>query len=99
MEFDTINIVGGGSQATILCQMVANAANMRVCAGPVEATAIGNIAVQLKAQGVFETLNDVRAWVKGIAETTYYYPDETSREWDRQFSIYQKILKNKINEN
>lgn len=98
-EFDTINIVGGGSQATILCQMVANAANMRVCAGPVEATAIGNIAVQLKAQGIFDELSDVREWVKGIAETHYYYPDETSREWDRQFSIYQKILKNQTNEN
>ena len=95
MEFDTVNIVGGGSKASILCQMVANAANMRVCAGPVEATAIGNIAVQLKAQGVFDTLSEVREWVKTIADTSYYYPDETSREWDRQFSIYQKIINHK----
>lgn len=95
MEFDTVNIVGGGSKASILCQMVANAANMRVCAGPVEATAIGNIAVQLKAQGVFDELHTIREWVKQIADTTYYYPDESSREWDRQFSIYQKIINHK----
>lgn len=92
-EFDTVNIVGGGSQAAILCQMVADASNMRVCAGPVEATAIGNIAVQLMAQGVFEDLSAVREWVKDVAEVKYYYPTSNSSEWDRQFSRYQKMLK------
>lgn len=91
-EFDTVNIVGGGSQAAILCQMVADASNMRVCAGPVEATAIGNVAVQLMAQGVFEDLTAVREWVKEVAEVKYYYPTLNNREWDRQFSRYQKIM-------
>ena len=92
-EFDTINILGGGAQATILCQMVADATNLRVCAGPVEATAIGNIAVQLQAQGIFKDVTEIREWVKTIADVDYYYPTEENAQWERQFSNYQKILK------
>lgn len=92
-EFDTINILGGGAQATILCQMVADASNLRVCAGPVEATAIGNMAVQLQAQGVFKDVLEIREWVKAIADVKYYYPTEENAKWERQFSTYQKILK------
>lgn len=92
-EFDTINILGGGAQATILCQMVADATNLRVCAGPVEATAIGNIAVQLQAQGIFKDVTEIREWVKTIAAVNYYYPTEENAKWERQFSTYQKILK------
>lgn len=92
-EFDTINILGGGAQATILCQMVADATNLRVCAGPVEATAIGNIAVQLQAQGLFKDVTEIREWVKTIADVNYYYPTEENTQWERQFSTYQKILK------
>lgn len=92
MEFDTVNIVGGGSQAEILCQMVSDAANMRVCAGPVEATAIGNIAAQLLAQGVFSNIYEVREWVKKTTAVKYYFPGNTKNDWDQEFSNYQKII-------
>lgn len=91
-EFDTVNIVGGGSQAEILCQMVADASNMRVSAGPVEATAIGNIAVQLLAEGVFKDVQEVREWIKKMADAKFYFPSMEKKNWDKQFSKYQQLL-------
>lgn len=92
-EFDTVNIVGGGSQAEILCQMVADASNMRVSAGPVEATAIGNISVQLLAEGVFKDVKEVREWIKELIAVKSYFPSAKKRGWDKQFSKYQQLLK------
>lgn len=90
-EFDTVNIVGGGSQSSLLCQMVANASNLRVSAGPVEATAIGNIAVQLMAEGVFDNLNQLREWVKQFSKVQFYFPTQEKENWDKQFSRYQEL--------
>ena len=50
-HFDKIHMIGGGIQSRLLCQMTASASNRKVIAGPVEATALGNIAVQLMALG------------------------------------------------
>ncbi|CAN5164366.1 rhamnulokinase family protein [soil metagenome] len=48
---DVIHIVGGGSQNELLCQLIADSSGVPVLAGPVEATAIGNVLVQARAQG------------------------------------------------
>lgn len=98
-DFDTVNIVGGGSQAEILCQLVADATNTRVEAGPVEATAIGNIAVQLLAQGEFNDISEIRQWIKENCQTKYYFPAKDYNKWNAQFSRYQNIIKNKAVEN
>ncbi|UTT68946.1 rhamnulokinase [Arthrobacter sp. DNA4] len=50
-EVDVVHVVGGGSQNTLLCQLTANATGRPVVAGPVEATALGNILVQARAAG------------------------------------------------
>ena len=50
---DTVHIVGGGSQNRLLCQLTADATGRSVVAGPVEATALGNVLVQARAAGVF----------------------------------------------
>lgn len=94
-EFDTVNIVGGGSKSSLLCQMVADATGMRVCAGPVEATAIGNIIQQLLTHGVVENIYEAREWIKKICQVTYYYP-ERKVEWEDQFSRYQKLLNKQL---
>jgi rhamnulokinase len=49
---ETVHIVGGGSQNTLLCQLTADRTGRRVLAGPVEATAIGNVLVQARAAGL-----------------------------------------------
>lgn len=48
---DIIHIVGGGSQNRLLCQLIADAAGLPVVAGPVEATALGNLLVQARTHG------------------------------------------------
>ncbi len=60
----SINIVGGGCQDMYLNQLTASAAGLPVYAGPVEGTAIGNIAVQLIAAGEFSSLQETRDAVR-----------------------------------
>nr|WP_229790894.1 rhamnulokinase family protein [Zhihengliuella salsuginis] len=59
---EVIHIVGGGSQNTLLCQLTADATGLPVVAGPVEATAQGNLLVQARAAGLIKGgLNRLRA--------------------------------------
>jgi len=70
-----IHIVGGGSQNELLCQLTANRSGLPVVAGPVEATAIGNILIQARAQGlVTGTLESLRALVARSFEQSRYLP-------------------------
>jgi rhamnulokinase len=63
-KINTVHIVGGGSQNTLLCQLTANRTGLRVLAGPVEATAIGNVLIQGRATGlVHGELSELRALV------------------------------------
>ncbi len=70
-----IHIVGGGSQNELLCQLTANRAGLEVVAGPVEATAIGNILVQARAQHLVEgSLESLRALVSRSFDQVRYLP-------------------------
>jgi rhamnulokinase len=62
-HFDSVNIVGGGSNAVYLNQLTAKETGRVVNAGPGEATAIGNIGAQMLADGVFADLNEFRKCV------------------------------------
>ena len=62
-EYDRIHIIGGGSNATYLNQLTAAKTGKTVYAGPVEATAIGNIMAQMIKDGVFEDLAEARSCV------------------------------------
>lgn len=59
-SYDSIHIIGGGANADYLNRLTAKATGKRVLAGPVEATAVGNLAVQMIADGAFASLADAR---------------------------------------
>ena len=74
-SIDVIHVVGGGSKNGLLCQLTANATGRTVVAGPVEATAIGNILVQARALGLVSgSLGDMRAIVSGSERLERYEP-------------------------
>ena len=51
-DVDVVHVVGGGAQNALLCQLTADACGLPVVAGPVEATALGNVLVQARAFGL-----------------------------------------------
>jgi rhamnulokinase len=74
-KINTVHIVGGGSQNTLLCQLTANRTGRRVLAGPVEATAIGNVLIQGRATGLVQgELSELRALVAGTFPPAEYQP-------------------------
>ena len=90
-NFDSIHIVGGGSQAKMLCKMCADACGVKVIAGPVEATALGNIAVQLIALGEIKDQKEARKIIKYSFELDEYIP-ENSEKWNKAYKKYIDIL-------
>jgi rhamnulokinase len=79
-RIDTVHIVGGGSQNELLCQLTANRTGLSVLAGPVEATAIGNVLVQARVQGlVTGSLESLRALVAQAFAPRRYDPRDCRR--------------------
>jgi rhamnulokinase len=72
---ETIHVVGGGSKNHLLDQFTADACNREVVAGPVEATALGNVLVQARACGEIESLAELRSVVRQSSEMETFTPD------------------------
>ena len=76
----TVHIIGGGSQNELLCQATADRTGLPVLAGPVEATAIGNVLVQARTQGLATgTLENLRALVAATYTPTRYLPRNVAK--------------------
>jgi len=74
-DVDVVHVVGGGAQNALLCQLTADACGRPVLAGPVEATALGNVLVQARAAGaVTGALEDLRALVAATSDLVRYVP-------------------------
>jgi rhamnulokinase len=74
-RLDTVHVVGGGSQNELLCQLTADACNRPVLAGPVEATAIGNVLIQAIGIGMLGSLAEAREVVRRSFEVRTYTPN------------------------
>ena len=74
-DFKQINVIGGGCQNEMLNQLVANVTGKEVHAGPVEATAIGNIMAQLMALGEVKDLPEARSIINRSFEVKKYAPE------------------------
>lgn len=75
-EFKRINIFGGGCQNNFLNELVAKVTGKEVLAGPIEATAIGNIVAQLLSQNIFKDLGEARQAIKESFYINTFKPDE-----------------------
>jgi rhamnulokinase len=82
-DVDVVHIVGGGARNALLCQLTADACGLPVVAGPVEATASGNVLVQARALGVIGgDLTDLRSLLRRDADLVRYEPDGDTGAWD-----------------
>ena len=89
-ELSPIHIVGGGTQNRLLNQFAADATGRMVLAGPVEATALGNVLMQALALGQIESLQEGRDLVRRSFEVETYEPGTESPEaWDH---AYERLL-------
>ncbi len=90
-HFDAIHMIGGGIRDRLLCKMTANACKRRVIAGPVEATALGNIAVQLIASGDIADLSQARQ-VIASSENVEVFEPESPMQWDKAYEDIKLIF-------
>ncbi len=89
----TLHIVGGGTQNTLLNQIAADATGRLVKAGPVEATAIGNVLLQARAQGLLHSLADLRSVVRASFPITTYEPSAATRnQWEDAYDRFTPLL-------
>jgi rhamnulokinase len=79
---DVVHVVGGGARNGLLCQLTADACGLPVLAGPVEATALGNVLVQARTAGaVGGDLAAMRALLRATQEVVRYEPRGDTGEW------------------
>jgi rhamnulokinase len=90
VRIETIHIVGGGAQNRRLCQAAADACGRPVVAGPVEATAIGNVAVQAVAAGVIGSISQARDLIRDSLAVETYEP-RNSAAWDEAWGRFLRL--------
>ena len=76
-----LHIVGGGSKNALLCQYAADATGIAVEAGPVEATALGNVLLQAVASGRLSSPAEARDLVRRSVQLTTYEPSGEAEPW------------------
>ncbi len=89
-KIERLHIVGGGSRNELLNQFAANALQIPVIAGPVEATAIGNVLVQAIARGQLPSLAAAREVVRNSFEVTEFKPQD-AEAWNAAYRRFVLI--------
>ena len=92
-KIPAINIVGGGTKEEQLSQFAATACGRPVYAGPVEATAIGNIAAQAIALGAIKDMWEAREIIANSFEIKEYQPEADKKAaWDEAYGRFLKLI-------
>ena len=86
-----LRVVGGGSKNHFLNQCTANALNCQVNAGPVEATSIGNLLMQMRGSGQIDSLASGRELINNSFPTTSFQPED-SAAWERPVEFLKVII-------
>lgn len=88
IQFEEIRVIGGGSKNRLLNQFTADATGRAVIAGPAEATAIGNVAMQMLATGAASSLSEARETIDRSFPRERFEPRYAAR-WDSAFRRFQ----------
>ena len=91
-HYEPIHIIGGGTKNRLLNQFTADCTQRKVIAGPVEATAIGNILLQAIALGHLASLSEARALIRSSFAPEVYEPNSIAG-WDEAYARLQKVMK------
>lgn len=91
-RFSALHVLGGGTKDGLLCRMTADCSGLPVLAGPVEATALGNIVLQLIALGELRDVDEGRALIARTEAVKRFEPGEQN-VWNRACETYKTILK------
>lgn len=90
-RFPGLHMVGGGIQNTLLCRFTASAIGRPVWAGPVEASSIGNVAMQLIALGELAGVSEARQLIRDSFNIAVYEPADTEI-WDEAYIKFSKLV-------
>lgn len=90
-KINVVHMVGGGIKDKMLCRFTANATGREVVAGPVEATSIGNIAVQAMALKEIGSLSQAREIIRKSFPMEVYQPEQTA-DWDEAYHKFKNII-------
>ncbi len=90
-RIETIHVVGGGTRNRQLCQAAADACGRRVVAGPVEATAIGNVMMQAVAAGEVADIAQARDVIRRSFPVEQYEPHDTAA-WDEAYERFTSLM-------
>ena len=87
----SIVVLGGGARNSLLNQFTADALQRTVIAGPVEATALGNLAVQMIGHGELADLQEVRALIRNSMPLPTYTPG-AGADWDTAYTRLRQLM-------
>lgn len=90
-DYPVIHVIGGGTKDGLLCQMTANSCDRTVKAGPIEATVMGNVAVQLMSNGSVENIGQARKIVAESSELKTFEPKDTDK-WAEAYEDFLKVV-------
>jgi rhamnulokinase len=93
---DVVHVIGGGARNDFLCRLTANVARRPVLAGPVEASALGNVLVQLHAFGELGTLAEMRTVVRASSELRRHEPEHDGAEWDALYGRFLEVAAREV---
>ncbi len=91
-DYPVIHVIGGGTKDGLLCRMTASSCGKTVKAGPIEATVMGNVAVQLMSDGTIGSISKARKAVAASESLKTYEPENTD-EWIKAYESFVKIAK------
>ncbi len=89
-DYPVIHVIGGGTKDGLLCQMTANSCDRTVKAGPIEATVMGNVAVQLMSDGSVKNIGQARKIVADSSELKTFEPKDTDK-WAEAYEDFLKV--------